>query len=732
MVRISSGDYGRGTLKEKPVETNPKPGTSLNKPLNLNKRKSARASSPVRENSSPTFEWDYTDVIEPHFTTLLLSAQYNEFVGPIVNEQIRQENKNTTGDKGEEIERSVSKKQIRDVTLDAITYNNLDYKKYLQSHIDEIIESSQPRTFKPFLGFVDNDDIDNKSTSVIEGKNEHPSLYLGFDNKIEKSPTIIYFSIIENLFYEHIESALDFYYFSGISKQWKRLDNIDETRYLQKKGYLKLFLPSDFHNFSLFGRNLYWIKIVDAQGVFHQFNQQKKSLAQIKFPRLQGIYLNTVECVNASKVQDELLTRQSDTQFLFSKKPLSSTIKDKENQEKIWVREDIGLNDSLENKNFTNSPSVDNLRLVRDSNGNIIESWVLWQERSDLEFSRPNDRHYVIDRKEGILFFGNDINGKAVPAQNNNIVKANFTVGGGKQGNIGLGEIKTLKSLVPLIDSVINTGNGEGGSNMQTAQSGKDRWPSMIENRGQAVTAVDFENIIKNKFVSLSRIKCFSTTNSKGGFSPGEVLVVIIPESFDNSGNLLGKPYPSIELLDNIRDYLMSRSSNVLISNNKLNISGPIYFKVTVSAEIFVKNLDDIVTVEKLALEAIKNFLHPTKGGFDGYGWEFGKSLCASDLYMLFSRLEGVEYVTNISTNIKFDEDNFNENISVGVNEDIVEEKFMDVFVTPITDSKHSNSNYNRLPPSALLYSNDNHNLKVKYDKGVMEQRGEEEERGPD
>ncbi len=693
-VRISSGDYGRGTLiQDEPGLIKPIPDTDVDKS--------------TMEWISGTFKWEYKDVKEPHFKTLSLSAQYDNLLCSISNDQ--------------EVEKPVLKKRIRDLTLDAITYNNLEYIKYLKSNIDDaIIENNQTIVFKPFLIFMDNkNDIDNnKFPSTNEEKKEGPSLYIGFDYKIEKSPTIIYFLITENLFYEHIESALELYYFSGVSKNWKRLDNIDETRYLQKKGYLKLFLPADFDSFTLFGRKLYWIKIVDGQGLFHGFDNET-NFGKIKFPLLQGIYLNTVECLNASKVVNEILTRKLDTQFLFSKKPLSSTIEEKESQEKIWIREDMGLNYNKENRN-SNSDNVDNLRFVRDSNDEIIESWILWEERSDLGFSRPNDRHYAIDRKEGVVFFGNGINGKAVPMENN-IVIANYTVGGGKEGNIDFGEIKTLKSLVPFIDSVINPEKGEGGSNMQIAQSGKEQWPNLIENRGQAVTIDDFENIIKNKFVSLSRVKCFSTTNNKGGFSPGEVLMIVVPESFDKLGNLIERPYPSIELLDNIHDYLSSRSSNIIISNNMLNITGPIYFKVTVSAEIFVKKLNDIVTVEKRALELIKNFLHPIKGGFDGNGWEFGKLLCTSDLYRLFSMIKDVEYVTNISFKIQFDEDGFYQNISLGVDEDIVEDKFKEVFTTPITDSNDSNSNNDsKLPPSSLLYSSNNHNLQVKYDDNIV------------
>ena len=301
-------------------------------------------------------------------------------------------------------------------------------------------------------------------------------------------------------------------------------------------------------------------------------------------------------------------------------------------------------------------------------------------------------------------------------------MKAYYKVGGGTQGNVGMGEIKALKSPISFIDSVINHEGGEGGSNMQTVQNGKDEWPHSIKNRSQAVTAADFEDVIKNKFVSLSKMKCFATTNKKGRYSPGEVLITVVPESLDKSGNIIDRPFPSIELLDNIRDYLLRLSSNVLISNNRLHISGPLYFKVTVSAEIFVKKLDDIILVAKHALEEVKNFLHPIKGGMDGYGWEFGESLCSSDLYLVFSKIQGVEYVRNISIDIKFDEEYFNKNISLGENEEIVEDKFKYALTSTLTETKDTYSTDYSLPPNALLYSSDSHNLQVKYDKTVVEE----------
>jgi hypothetical protein len=55
------------------------------------------------------------------------------------------------------------------------------------------------------------------------------------------------------------------------------------------------------------------------------------------------------------------------------------------------------------------------LRLKRDRQKRVSEVWVRWAERPHLYFSRPEDRHYLIDRATGRVIFGNGQQGKIPP-----------------------------------------------------------------------------------------------------------------------------------------------------------------------------------------------------------------------------------------------------------------------------------------------------------------------------
>jgi len=93
---------------------------------------------------------------------------------------------------------------------------------------------------------------------------------------------------------------------------------------------------------------------------------------------------------------------------------------------------------------------------VKDEKGKVIETWITWSEVPDFFKSKPLDRHYILDRATGQIQFGNGIKGMIPQIQDNNIKAVSYQTGGGKQGNVSAGEIKTLRSSVAGVDSIFN------------------------------------------------------------------------------------------------------------------------------------------------------------------------------------------------------------------------------------------------------------------------------------
>ena len=105
-----------------------------------------------------------------------------------------------------------------------------------------------------------------------------------------------------------------------------------------------------------------------------------------------------------------------------------------------------------ERQSLITSTGEDSIFEVKDEKGKVTETWVLWKEVSDFFESMEKSRHYTIDRATGQIQFGDGTNGMIPPSEDDNIKEFSYQAGGGKQGNVKAGEIKSLKSAVVGVD----------------------------------------------------------------------------------------------------------------------------------------------------------------------------------------------------------------------------------------------------------------------------------------
>ena len=78
-----------------------------------------------------------------------------------------------------------------------------------------------------------------------------------------------------------------------------------------------------------------------------------------------------------------------------------------------------------------------------------MEFWGKWFHRDDLLEAKAKDRVYQSDRAFGKIEFGDGTHGAIPPIGRDNI-KANYTTGGGKKGNVEVSKITELKTSIPL------------------------------------------------------------------------------------------------------------------------------------------------------------------------------------------------------------------------------------------------------------------------------------------
>ena len=480
-----------------------------------------------------------------------------------------------------------------------LTYNNLDFQ-------DRTSESkTKGAVFQPFVPIEDG----------------NLNFYLGVDKPLAGGPIRIFFDASELPYSEETKPEMAWNCWNGTA--WKILDHLDETEGLIAQGHLELVGPSGFADKLMFDRPLYWIQGSLTKGKYECL------------PKVHGIYPNTTWAMQAKTIKDEIIG-SSDGEphqiLTFANVPILEG-------EEVRVREVLT---EEERQLLIESSGEEAIYEIKDEKGEVIETWVLWAEVSDFFDSNPKSRHYTMDRAHGEIGFGDGIKGMIPPADDNNIKAFSYQTGGGAQGNIKLGEIKSLKSAVAGVDKASNFVAADGGANTATLDEMLEIGPAQISHRNRAVTIEDFEWLAKQAARRVVKAKCLPNTNNKKQKEIGWVTVIIVPDSRED------KPFPSLSLRRKVKQYLEAHSANTLSSAQHIYIDGPSYIEIGVSADVFIASIDFVSIVAREVRAKLDAFLHPLTGGTEGKGWDFGRSIPASDIYALLEGIEGVDHVENV------------------------------------------------------------------------------------
>ena len=89
-----------------------------------------------------------------------------------------------------------------------------------------------------------------------------------------------------------------------------------------------------------------------------------------------------------------------------------------------------------------------------------------------------------------------------------------------------------------------------------------------------------------------------------------------------------------VEVLQNVHDYPITpkeHGTEFLMDHRHLWIRS--------------RKQNAILKVRHTVVKAVRDFLHPTRGGDDGHGWPLGRSIFRSELYAIIEGLPGVDHV---------------------------------------------------------------------------------------
>jgi hypothetical protein len=469
-----------------------------------------------------------------------------------------------------------------------------------------------------------------------------PALYLGFDQRPPTADIGLFFDIVEQPS-EAALASLIWEYWDGAS--WSNVAVKDETKELTAPGILSFIAEDDSAASARFGTALHWLR----GRLKEDGPPSPASVANIYPNAVWALQQRTFIDVDLGKA-----TGQPDEIFHVTQIPVVPG-------ERLEVRELSGPRTNVEwrlialelfkgdhdrirkletqlGKEILPGDIVDgDLRLRRDRQKHVSEVWVRWYAQPTLFLSSDTDRHYVIDRARGLVFFGDGTKGRTLPLDAA-INLRKFQSGGGSDGNVAAKAITQLLGAVPGVQAVFNPRAAEGGSDGETLEHFRRRAPASVRHAGRALTAGDYEAMVSEASSAVAVVKALPNRNPSGRRLPGWLTILIIPESEDP------RPYPTRGLRDEVLAYLAVRAPAGLVAADRLYVRGPRYFPIDVAATIVPLRDSEAGLVDTRARTALENFLHPLHGGPTEDGWDFGRGVYLSDVATALRSVEGLDY----------------------------------------------------------------------------------------
>lgn len=513
-------------------------------------------------------------------------------------------------------------------------YNYLTYVNPLTTRDTRIM-----RTFHPFY----------------RSQEENPSLYLGFDKPFSNRTVTLYVQVKP-------PSAEDV----GIAKgtkakartspevvweyavdpdRWVRLNVRDETEAFTESGLIRFIGPSQFTARTEFGKRCYWLRARLKGGEFRLT------------PRIRRLLTNTTWSSQVATRENELLgsgTGDPHQRFRSTLAPVLTGQQLEVREGEFPSSQQIAM---LEKK-----AGLKGLKIIRDESGQPLELWVQWQEVKDFHDSEPYDRHYIIDHLTGEVYFGGGQQGMAPPVGQNNVRLARYRTGGGTRGNRSAHTITQLKTALPYVAAVTNYEAAGGGADQERIEQAEKRGPKSLRHRGRAVTAQDIEDLTYEASPDVARVLVVSARPDFNSLDPKEWIDSEEPASHDSGDNPPGgnifsvkvfivpygselQPTPGLRLIDQVKSYIKDRCDPSM----DVQVLGPAWREVTVTAEVVPVSLEVGDTVRRKVVEGLKRFLHPLTGGPGGQGWEFNRRPWESEIYALIESKEGVDHVHSLA-----------------------------------------------------------------------------------
>ena len=454
------------------------------------------------------------------------------------------------------------------------------------------------------------------------------ALYLGFDKKMVDGPVGLLFRIGETE--NETKGKLVFYY--STREGFSRLKFTDRTDGLNHTGTVLFMPPSDMAKRTMEGQEAYWIKIVD-EDFYLEKNAQRR-------PFIQEIALNAVEVDNIETLDEEeyyIDAYGPDMSF-----PLTAT---NILRADVWVNETADFTAAEMKRILLDYPQSSYAEY--DIHGEIREFYLKWEEVDNFDCSVSGDRHYVVDRMNNRLYFGDGINVKIPKTTRGPAFKVVIKCCDGKSANLTTDRVDDTMENIQFMEEIYNPIQSYGGMDMETLEEALRRGTTLLNTRRKLISALDYEREILDFSHNISQVKVIAGQEKDGTFNPDAVKIVILMEDYKDGR------FSFVNLRRRLKEHLLEHCE-LTIAPSDLEVVEPLFVEVSVEAWIHVVDEDDSFEIQQRLIEMLTDYLDPVKNT----GWEIGRDVVESQIELKLNMEKGSSLIRKTMITCRYRDEN--------------------------------------------------------------------------
>ena len=444
------------------------------------------------------------------------------------------------------------------------------------------------------------------------------ALCLGFDGPMEGAPVSILFNVHENNHFEEAPIAFEYSTIGG----WKPLRVIDNTDNMAGAGTLVFMPPSDFAPMEVEGVSRWWLRLVDEG---RAFDDQSRYHALIN-----AIQINAVEIRNVETLPEEAFYVRSATAGMSY--PLAA-----ENilSAEVFVNERDSMSEPAMRQLAAQRP--EDVRVSYDFLGSIQSFYVRWTEVENFDQSKPEDRHYVIDRMNNRIVFGDGVHVRIPQAGGGVAFTVQVQCCRGSKGNLPAGAVNSLFDGMLYVDSVSNPIATFAGSDLEHITSAHRRGANIVSGRNRLVSQLDYVREVEAFSDAIEKVKCVAGLDLSGQEVPGQITIAVLMRDYADGA------YSFNSIKDRLMDRLLERCE-ATVTRQELQLTEPVYVEVSVDVWAVADDAHRSFDVQNLIRDSIKAYLDPLGKG-DGPGWDIGRLPTEAQMRIMLQSIRGPMHI---------------------------------------------------------------------------------------